>query len=398
MPIIMKKNSFIMPVAALIFVVLFSSCRTGNPSAAEAEQAEVLPEDIVEMRADQIQMAQIELGSIGLHPVSTWLKANGSVEVAPDQRATVCIPMGGFVRSTSILPGNAVKKGQVLAVLENPEFVDLQQSYLEARNRMVFAEGEFKRHSALYKEDVYSEMNLQQVTVNYNNLKTEIRSIGQKLRMIGIDPDGLSDGNISSTVNLVSPISGDVEAVNVTIGKFVSPNDVMFNIVNRDNMFLNLTLFEKDAGTVETGDSVRFYLNNETEYHEAVIARTGKALTPERTLPVYAQVLSNCPNVIPGMYVDARIELTRREVLSVPSEAVVDFDDHFYIFVFERNKEEDGQPFTEYRMIEVRRGAVGDGYTEIILPDGFDANSAKVVVKGAYNLLSAKKNAGEMAC
>ncbi len=37
-------------------------------------------------------------------------------------------------------------------------------------------------------------------------------------------------------------------------------------------------------------------------------------------------------------------------------------------------------------------------YTEIILPDNFDLRKAKVVIKGAYNLLSAKKNAGEMAC
>jgi cobalt-zinc-cadmium efflux system membrane fusion protein len=49
-------------------------------------------------------------------------------------------------------------------------------------------------------------------------------------------------------------------------------------------------------------------------------------------------------------------------------------------------------------MVEINKGVTYDGYTEIVLPEGFDSKTAKVVIKGAYNLLSAKKNAGEMSC
>jgi cobalt-zinc-cadmium efflux system membrane fusion protein len=77
---------------------------------------------------------------------------------------------------------------------------------------------------------------------------------------------------------------------------------------------------------------------------------------------------------------------------------VVNFDDKDFIFVFDKNKEEGGKPFTEYRMIEVKKGVTEGGYTEIIVPEGFNISTAKVVTKGAYVLLSAKKNAGEMAC
>ena len=98
------------------------------------------------------------------------------------------------------------------------------------------------------------------------------------------------------------------------------------------------------------------------------------------------------------MYVNAYIEESDNTVTTLPSEAIVSFDDKDYIFVFEKEKEEEGKPFTEYRMIEVKKGISGSGFTEIKLPEGFDYNSAKVVIKGAYNLLSAKKNAGEMAC
>jgi cobalt-zinc-cadmium efflux system membrane fusion protein len=129
-----------------------------------------------------------------------------------------------------------------------------------------------------------------------------------------------------------------------------------------------------------------------------VITQTGKSITNDKTMLVYAAVNGVCKNVLPGMYVNASIEESNETVSTLPSEAVVSFDDKDYIFVFEKEKEEDGKPFAEYRMIEVKKGPSSSGYTEITLPQGFNVNTAKIVIKGAYNLLSAKKNAGEMAC
>jgi cobalt-zinc-cadmium efflux system membrane fusion protein len=262
----------------------------------------------------------------------------------------------------------------------------------------IFAEAEYKRHTDLYKDDVYSEQNVQQVTVEYRNLKGLVKSLEQKLVLIGIDPDELSEDNISSTVNLISPIKGFLKAVNVNIGKYVSPTDVLFEIVNSDKLFLELTLFEKDADKVATGQKVKFYINNETEEHEAVITQTGKSVSNDKTFRVYATVTSSCISLMPGMYVNAYIEESDRKVTALPSGAIVSFDDKDYIFAFEREKEELGKPFTEYRIIEVRKGISASGYTEIKLPEGFNINTARIVIKGAYNLLSAKKNAGEMAC
>jgi cobalt-zinc-cadmium efflux system membrane fusion protein len=98
------------------------------------------------------------------------------------------------------------------------------------------------------------------------------------------------------------------------------------------------------------------------------------------------------------MYVNAFITESENVVQALPSEAIVSFDDKDYIFVYQRDKVEDGKPFTEYKMIEVKKGLSGSGFTEVKVPEGFDLKTAKIVIKGAYNLLSAKKNAGEMAC
>jgi len=189
-----------------------------------------------------------------------------------------------------------------------------------------------------------------------------------------------------------------VKAVNINIGKFVSPSDVMFEIVNSDKLFLELTLFEKDADKVVTGQKIKFFINNETEQHEAVIYQTGKSINADKTYKVYASVPGTCKNVLPGMYVNAIIEASGNQVTSLPSDAVVSFDDKDYIFIFDKNKEEGGKPFTEYRMIEIHKGVTDGGFIEVILPEGFNIQTTKVVIKGAYNLLSAKKNAGEMSC
>ncbi len=394
----MTNLSYIKHIIIMGLITSMTSCTNGGKQVLQIKKTEVLPEDIVELRADQIKLANIELGAIEMHSLGNILKVNGIVSVAPQNLATVCMPLGGFIKNTSLLPGKNVEKGQTLAVIENQDFVDIQQNYLEAKNKLVFAEADYNRHMDLYKNDVYSEQNVQQVTVDYKNLKAMVISLEQKLVLIGINPDQLSEDNISSNVNLVSPIKGFLKAVNVNIGKYVSPTDVLFEIVNSDKLFLELTLFEKDANMVASGQKIRFYINNETEEHEAVISQTGKSVSDDKTFRVYATVTSSCKNVLPGMYVNAYIEESDSKVTSLPSEAVVSFDDKNYIFAFEKEKEEGGKPFTEYRMIEVKKGISGSGYTEIKVPEGFNINTTRIVTKGAYTLLSAKKNAGEMAC
>ena len=173
---------------------------------------------------------------------------------------------------------------------------------------------------------------------------------------------------------------------------------MLFEIVNNERLFLELTLFEKDADKAVSGQKVAFYINNESEVHEAIISQTGKSVSNDKTFRVYANVVSSCKNILPGMYVNAYINETENLVSALPSEAIVSFNDKDYIFAYEKGKIEAGKPFSEYKMIEVKRGISGSGFSEVKLPEGFSVNGTKIVVKGAYTLLSAKKNAGEMAC
>ena len=393
----MKKYNIKSLIVISSFLVAFASCTNGK-SAVEIKEAEVLPDDIVELRDDQVKLANIETGAIELRSLSGTLKVNGLVTVAPQNLATVCMPLGGFIKSIALMPGNAVSKGQTLAIIENQEFVDIQQNYLEAKNKLAFAEADYKRHTDLYKQEVYSQQNLQQATSDYKNLKAQVKALEQKLALIGINPASLNEDNIMRSVAVVSPISGNVKKVNINIGKFVSSSDILFEIENSDKLFLELSLFEKDADKVSAGQKIRFFINNETEQHEALIYQTGKSINSDKTYTVFASVPEKCKNILPGMYVNAVIEASSNKVTTLPSEAIVSFEDKDYIFLFDKNKLEDGKPFTEYRMVLVTKGVTDGGFTEITLPESIDIKTVKAVVKGAYNLLSAKKNAGEMSC
>lgn len=395
---ILYKSFFKVAVMAFAVPALLVSCGNAKQESKEGEKEEVLPDDIVEMRIDQQKLADIQMGSIQMLSLSGTLKVNGLISVSPENYASVCAPMGGFVKSTSQIPGNFVKRGQVLAMIENSEFIDLQQRYLETKNRYEFAEADYKRHTELYKSDVYSLQNVQQVTSDYKSLKAQLKALEQKLELIGIKAGKLREDNISRAVPLQSPISGYIKTVNVNLGKYVSPSDVMFEIVNGDKLFLELTIFEKDADKVAVGQPIRFFINNETEQHEASIYQMGKSVGADKTFKAYALVKNRCKNVLPGMYASALIETSSSKVTSLPSDAIVNFDDKDFIFIFDRNKTENGKPITEYRMIQVQKGVTDGANTEIVLPKGFDIKRAKVVVKGAYSLLSAKKNAGEMSC
>jgi len=375
----------------------FSSCNS-NKKVESEEQHENLPEDVVELREDQIKESGIELGSIEMRTISNRLKVNGEISSTPQDMASVTMPLGGRVKSTHLIPGSAVRKGQTLAIIENTDFIDIQQNYLETKSKLDYTATDYARQKELYHNDAASKKNLQLVTSEYRSLQIQKRALEEKLMLIGINPYRLNTNNITRSVALKSPISGYIKSVNVSIGKYVSSSDILFEIINLNKLFIKLTIFEKDIDKIKKGQTIQFYINDETESHQATVYQTAKSLDDDKTYKVYANIQDKCSNILPGMYVNAFIKSKGYKSTAMPENSIVSFDGKDYIFAFLRNKIEDKKNFVEYRMIQVKKGVTDNGYTEIQLPSDFDIQTQEVVVKGAYNLLSALKNTGEMSC
>jgi len=386
---------------AILFnsILLLSSCGSSASKEAVVEVKEVLPENIVELNADQYKMANVQMGAIEFRSLSDLIKINGLISAPPQNIATVSTPMGGFIKNTSLMQGSQIKKDQVLAMVENPEFIDLQQNYLESKNQLEYAEADYNRQKDLYKDNISSAKSFQQVTSEYKVLKGKMNALGQKLALIGINPETLTETNIQRAIAVKSPISGFVKQVNVNIGKYVSPTDVLFEIVNTSKLTVELTVFEKDIHEISIGQRLRFGLSDEgKDQYIAVIYQVGKVLQNDKTIKVFATITNPSVRLIPGIYITASVETHNNSMTALPSDAIVQFDGKDYIFVFDRVKQENGKAITEYKLVQVKRGASDNGYTGVILPEGFDIKKAKIVIKGAYNLMAAKKNAGDMAC
>lgn len=383
----MKKIIFV--IAASILAI---SC--GNKTKVETENRTTeVPADVVSLTDAQIKTSYVKLGNIEMRLVSNTLKLNGEIASLPQNTASVSMPLGGRVRNVNVIPGSEVKKGQVLATIENYEFIDLQQNYLETKSKMEYVGLEYQRQRTLYSNDAASKKSLQQTTSEYKTLKIQMRGYEQKLLLIGINPFRLTSRNIARAVAVKSPISGYVKNVNVSVGPTVSETDDLFDIVNLDNLFIRLTVFEKDIDRLHQGQRLAFFINDEAETHHAVVYQTTKSIDNDKSYKVFARIVSHCVNVLPGMYVNAEVMLNGVQKPSLPDDAIVTYGGKDYIFVCNGTKTDKGEKLTEYKMEEVKKGMSDNGYTEVTVAPKIATR--RIVVSGAYNILSALKNAGE---
>ena len=379
----------------LILTAIISSCSESRSKETE-EKIEVKKDSVtsdVTLTADQYKIAGIQIGSMEMRNLSDVIKVNGVIDVPPQNVVSISAPLGGYVKSAGLLPGQAVRKGQVIAVIENAEFIDIQQDYLESKSRMVFLDQELDRQKELRKEDINAAKTLQQVSSEYNMMRAKISGLEQKLSLIGISTGSLQAGRISKTSNLYAPISGYVTESNVNRGKYVQPSDVLFELANKSDMHLALNVFEKDVRKINPGQQIRFALANETDYNrKASVFLIGKSTEEDGTVPVHCHLeISNDPSMLPGMYVKALIETKTEGAPALPVESIIQSEGKDYIFV----QTDTTQGKATFKMIPVLRGTEQEGFAAVTFPTDFNASKSNIVKKGAYSLLSAMKNVEE---
>ncbi len=390
----------------IIFIgfIIVTSC--GNKAVEEAvvKELHTEAENTVEFNATQYKTAGIELGQVENKQISGTIKVNGMLDVPPQQMISVSAPLGGFLKSTSMLQGSRVKTGQLIAVLENLEFVQLQQDYLEAKNQFEFAKTDYERQQELAKENVNALKTLQQAKTTYTSWQTKEKGLSVKLKMLNINLASLEAGQMTSTINLYSPINGYVTQVNVNIGKFVNSSDVIFQIVDTEHLHVELTVFEKDVPKLKIGQKVRFILANETKERTATVYLLGRQISADRTIRIHCHIDKEDTNLLPGMYLKAMVETDGIEVPALPDNAIIDFQGKKYIFYqlseapHSAMKDESTEQHKEeyhFTMIEIQIGNSELGFTEVILPTDFPAETAKIVIKNAYAILSKMKNSEE---
>lgn len=379
------KNNFIIIFIGL--VLLGSSCSNNN--TVEDKEAEAHKSDEIVLSVKQFKNAAIALGVPSTKSINQKIKANGKLDVPPQNLVSVSAPYGGFLKSTKLLQGMHVHKGEVIAQMEHPDYIQLQQDYLEGISQLSFLKSDFERQEALAKTAINSQQVFQKAKSDYEIMKARVAGIKAKLELTNINIKLLEAGQIQKTVTLTSPINGYVTKVNVNIGAFVTANTVLFEIVDTEHLHAEISVFEKDIHHIKIGQKVAFTLANETQERFAKVHLIGREISDDRTVRVHCHLNQEDKDLLPGMYLTAYIDVKASTNNTLPSNAFVDFEGKSYVFLLSK-KLNDSYTFTR---IEVEKLGEENGFTAFTSTQ--DLSNKEIVTEGAYKLLSAMQGGEE---
>lgn len=377
--------------ALILALLLVNGCET---AVADKEESHHKEENHIELNKAQFKQAAIEFGTIERRMLAAAISVNGVIDVPPKSNVSINIPYGGFVKRIDVLPGSELEKGALVAVIENPEFIQFQQDYLEAVANQQYLKNEFDRQKELFDEKVASAKTFQEAQRNFLINEARIKTIKAKLQLIGYNLREIEKGNVSSSVNIYTPVSGAVRAVFTNVGKFIQPQDVLMEITNAEDLHVELTVYESDLPKVKKGQRILFTVSNSPDrYREAEVFLVGKAVREDRSVTVHGHLLKPAEDILPGMFISAKIETSAYEAFAVPEEAIVRFNSKHFLFAFDGMESDSMYVF---KMLEVTLGNSEDGFTQISLSDSTtELSRIKLVTKGAYTLLAKAKNTEE---
>jgi cobalt-zinc-cadmium efflux system membrane fusion protein len=369
---------------AVLIIAIFSGCQSKEETPKEA--ANELATNILKLSDTQIKNAQLDYTSIVTKDIKQEILLSGTIDVPPQNLISVSAKMGGYLKSTHLLPGMKVNKGEVLAVMEDPTYIQLQEDYLSCKNRLSLAENEFRRQKELNQSKASSDKILQQSESAFIHERILLKSLSERLKILGINPERLTEDNISRFVNINSPVSGYVAKVNVNIGKYVTPSEIMFEVVDVSDIHLNLYVYEKDIPYLNVGQKVIAYSNQQpNKVFPGEIILVGHSLSEERMTEVHCHFEKYDRSLLPGMFMNAKVETAKMPLPTLPEDAIVRFENKQYVFVSKNSN--------TFEMVPVKTGASSEGFT--VIEDTSALSNQKIVQNGAYTLLMSLKNKAE---
>jgi cobalt-zinc-cadmium efflux system membrane fusion protein len=413
----MKK--FLIIAIVLFNVASFISCKSkGNQETIQAEDAGKKEEHVnpntATLTEEQMKSIGLELGIIEEKQLTTSLKTNGFLKVPNQNKASVNSVYSGVIKSLLVQPGNFVRKGQIIATVANPEFIQAQSQYLSVNAKISFAELEVKRQKELNEGNAGALKNLQAAETELRSLRTLKSTLAQQIQLMGINPARLANGKLISVLSITSPINGVVSNVMVKMGSYVDVSTAVAEIVDNSQLHLDLFVYEKDLPKLKNNQLIHFTLtNNPGKEYDAQIYSLGSSFEGDsKAVTVHAKVQGDKTGLIDGMTITAAISLEKATKPAVPADAIVSIAGQDYIFMVtdkhaegehqqenasvkhdaeDRHKEEKGLTF---ELVSVAKGTTDVGYTEITLLKEIPKD-AKVVVKGAFFVLAKMTNTGE---
>ncbi|RRA97040.1 efflux RND transporter periplasmic adaptor subunit [Paenimyroides viscosum] len=414
-------NNIVFSVFVLVAIFALNACTNkhsegdGHNHGAEAatttdEHEE--EENVAILTDEQMKAVGIEIGMIKQKQLSATLKANGGLRVPNSNKANATSMFGGVIKSLNVEIGDFVKKGQVIATISNPQFIQLQEEYLSINSRIEFAEQEVARQRELNEGNAGAKKNLQSATTELNTLRTRKASLQQQIQMMGINPASLSNSSLKSSLVVTSPISGTVSNVFAKIGSYVDVSSPIAEIIENTALHLDLQVYEKDIPLIKIGQKIDFVVtNNPNKTYSAEVYSIGSSFSGEsKTIAVHSRITGDKTGLIDGMSITGTVSLDNVLSTAVPNEAIVNADGKYYIFLVKEQEEEphdhkEGEEHdhnhdhgsekgTQFVRMEIVKGASQLGYTAIT-PVNEIPHGTHIVIKGAFFVNAKMNDTGE---
>lgn len=373
------KNYFLI----ILLAGVFFACKEKQPT--EQENKTVANNDEITFNDTQLKNAGVVVAYPEMKNIQSEIKVTGTVDVPPTNLVSVSFPMGGYVKSIHLLPGMEVHKGEVIATMEDQSYVQMQQDYLTAKAQLAYLSNDLNRQKTLSDADAASKKNFQLIQSQYETQNILMRALEEKLKTIHIDPKKLNANTITIDRPVYAPITGYVTQVNVNIGQYVTPSNVLFSLINPDDIHAAMTVFEKDLPAFKIGMEGRVFTNGDTanQYPVKVILVTKSVDSSGKGL-IHCHFEKEDFKVAPGTFLNGIFKLSDANIVAVPDDAVVRYFGKNYVFTTTDGK--------KFKMQEVVIGSSDNGFTALLPYEGINWKQTKIAVQGAYSLIGALKN------
>ena len=362
-------------------LLVFLNCVNSEKASDNPESQDT--DERIQISKIQFDQNKMVLGSIEQQAFPSTISVNGMIDVPPENRAVVNTTMGGYIKTTPLLEGDVVKKGQSLVTLENPEFVTMQQDYMEVKEQLNYLKAEFDRQKTMLEENITSQKSYLQAESSYKTALAKYNGLRKQLTMLNISPSRVENGEITSVITLYAPIDGSITKVNVSKGTYVSPATSIMEIIDNTHIHLELSVFEKDIMKIKKGQKIAFKIpeaSNET--YEAEVHLVGTTLNENRTIKVHGHPIDDSTHFLTGMFVNADIIVAQSNANVLPESTIVEIEDEFYVLVLDETNDTDYY----FNQVKVDIGNTVNGYTELKTNTAFKATD-QLLVKGAFGLI-----------
>ena len=372
----------------LLTTIILSSCGTNPKSTTTKEDSVDVASNIVQLTKEQASLAQLELASIEQGKMKGMTHLNGVINVPPTGIASVSIPMGGYIQDINLIPGTFVKKGQVLATVKDPAYVQLQENYLATKAKLSYLQQDLDRQKALLTQEAVSKKSFQQIQADYNTNAIQLKALSEQLKLINIQPENLTTEKMSSLVQLVAPIAGYISKVNINRGKYVTPSDILLEIINPNDIHAAITIYEKDIANFNVGmkGTVTLTQDPAKKYPVSVLA-VAHNINEDKTALLHCHFDKIPANVLPGMFLTADMVVETKDAVLIPIVSVQRFQGKDYIFIQSAEN-----------VFEVNEIQVIQSNETFVTVSNADANAwigKQIVVKNAFSLLGKMMNKSE---